>query len=401
MIIRNWKRAGVGACTAAALVVGAGLAFGPAATAAPATDPLGSTSSLVNGTVSSTTATANGTVAGATGLVNGVVSGTTTGGTTTGGTGSPVVTTSGGGADVNLGGTTVGVTTGDGLGAVVTTGGSPIVGVQLGGSAAGATGTATVENGGVGGGGGNGSGTPATSGDPAPSTGSTGSSGSSGSTPSTPVTLTALSVASEWSTVYPAKDGYRDTTVFQLSGTATDGQQHAAGGTLSLQYGSSTVATWPITATNQAIAWNGLQGGRIVPGSYTVTATIGDADGHRASATDRVVVSAKKLATASQLLTSKSVSGTHRMAPKPLDGLSKGKVTLRITSVASKVKGKQYLVFKHAGRSFKIRILNGRHTSKTVTIPRSFTSYTITHTWKKGAVKISSLKYRYTYKALK
>ena len=57
------------------------------------------------------------------------------------------------------------------------------------------------------------------------------------------------------------------------------------------------------------------------------------------------------------------------------------------------------------GRTFgkkkiKVLIRNGKLSSKAITIPRSFTTYTVSHTWKKG-VKITGLKYRYSFKALK
>jgi hypothetical protein len=212
--------------------------------------------------------------------------------------------------------------------------------------------------------------------------------------------LTGLSSVSQYKIVYPAKDGYRDSVSFTLHGTTSDGLQHAASGTAKLTFGSSTVATWQITATNQVITWNGLKSGKIVPGRYIFTASIGDGT-QSVSGTDSVDVSAKKLASTTSLLTTKSVSGTHKMSAKPLAGLKNGKVTLKIMSSVSGLKGKQYLVFKHAGKSVKVRILNGKHTSKAVTIPKSFTTYTISHTWKKGTVKIKSLKYKYSYKALK
>jgi hypothetical protein len=375
VITKNWKRAGIGACTAAALVVGAGLAFSPAANAAPAADP---TTNLLGGVTTS---------------VNGVVTGLLGSTTSTPTASSPVtIGTANGGIAVGLGSTTVGVTTGSsGLGVGVTTGNSSGVGVVIGSTTTGTTAAVGVTNPSTG---------TTTTTTPAGTSTTTPTDTSSTSPASTPIMLTALSAVAQYKTVYPAKDGYRDTVNFTLNGTTSDGQQHAASGTAKLTYGSSTVQTWPITATNQVINWNGLKGGKILPGHYVFTATIGSA-ANSVSGTDSVDSSAKKLASTTQLVTSKSVSGTHKMSAKPLAGLKTGKVTLRIVSSVSHLKGKQYLVFKHAGKSFKVRILNGKHTSKAVTVPKAFTSFTISHTWKKSVVKIKSLKYKYTYKALK
>jgi hypothetical protein len=212
--------------------------------------------------------------------------------------------------------------------------------------------------------------------------------------------LTALSATSAFQTVYPSSDGYRDSVAFQLKGTVSDGQQHAASGVATLTFGSTTVTSWPITATDNTITWNGRNNGKVVPGRYVFTAVIGDGTGAAVTGTESVDVSAKKLKATTTVYTTKSVTGKHKMAAKPLAGLAKDKVTLKVVSKISGIKGKQYLVFKHGTKKLKVLIKNGTHTSKAVTIPKSFTTYTTSHTWKKG-VTIKSLKYKYTYKALK
>ncbi|RIX27928.1 hypothetical protein D1781_10430 [Amnibacterium setariae] len=306
-----------------------------------------------------------------------------------------------GGVAVGVGGTTVSIGAGGGsVGVGVTGSGGSGVGVVLGGT----PGTTTV------------GGTVTTPTTP-PSTGTTDSAGGTPSTgtpstgapsgsgtgatpaPSTPIVLTALAVTPSLDTVYPAKDGYRDSVAFRLAGTVSDGQQHAANGVATLTFGSSTVATWAVRATNDVITWNGLKGGKVVPGRYVFTARIGDGTTSVAGSTT-VVVSPKRLAAATHVVTTKAVSGKHKMAAKPLAGLSKGKVTLRVVAKAKGIKGKQYLVFSHGKKKIKVLIRNGKHTSKAVTIPKSFTTYTVSHTWKKG-VKITGLKYRYSFKALK
>ena len=394
----HWIRSATGVCAAAALIAGAGIAFAPAASAAPtSSDPTVAPSGLL-GVVGSTLTSTTGAVGG---IVGGVLTPTPT-------STAPISVTSGGSGslDVAVGGTTVGVGVGGGsVGVGVTGPGGSGVGVVLGGSSSGGTVTGTVTPPSTPQGGTPTSGTPST-GTPStgtPTTGAPTTGSPSTGTPSggsvAPIVLTALHVTPSVTTVYPAKDGYVDTVTFRLSGTTSDGQQHAANGTATLTFGSSTVASWPIRATNDAIVWNGLKGGKVVPGRYRFTAQIGDTTAV-VSGSESVVVSAKKLATTSHVLRSKAVSGTHKMAAKPLSGLSKGKVTLKITSKAKGIKGKQYLVFSHGSKKIKVLIRNGKHTSKAITIPKSFTTYTISHTWKKG-VKIGLLQYRYSYKTLK
>jgi len=382
----HWRRAGAGTCTAAAaVIVVAGLVCAPAAQAAPFADP--------------SIGLLSGVTTGVTTVVGGVVGSSSSSSTPT-----PTPTSSAV-LGVSAGSTTVGVSTGDGLGVGVTTANAPVVTVQLGGTVSGTAGgtvgggTGTTASGGSTGSTGStdGSGGTGTSGTP----GATGDAGGSGTT-GTPATLSALTAVAQYKTVFPAKDGYRDGVSFAVHGTTSDGQRHAASGTARLMSGSTTLTTWPITSTEQTLVWNGLKGGKVTPGRYVFTATIGDSTGASISGTDWVDVSAKKLVTTTTVLTTKAVSGKHAMAAKPRDGLSKAKVYLKITAwKVTGVTGKQYLVFSHAGKKVKVRILNGTHTSKYVAIPKSFTTFTVSHTWKKHTVKVTSFTYRYKYKHLR
>ncbi|MGN6444965.1 hypothetical protein [Amnibacterium sp.] len=387
MNTKQFSRVAVGTCAAAALLVGTGLVCAPAAEAAT---PGGQTASPFDllGTVGDAVGSTTSTV---TGLL-----------------GSPTPDP----------GATTAPTTG-GVTADVTSGDTSVVTVQLGGTAQSSTGT---------------QGSTGTDGTPAPSgssttpsstptssstsntsTSSTSSSTASGmdtstagaptpasgGTPSAPATLSALSVTAQYATVFPVRDGYRDTVAFALDGVTSDGAQHVVGGTATLMLGSRVVADWPVASTDQRIVWNGMQGASLVPGRYVLTVTVGDAGGARIAATAAVDVSSARLMGTTARYASKAVSGWHRMAAKPRAAMAKGAVTLRITAVASHVKGRQYLVFTHGGKRIKVLIRNGKHTSKAVTIPKGFTSYTISHTWKKGTVRISSLLYRYAFRTLK
>ena len=418
-MMHNWKRAGLGVCTATAVALTAGLAMAPAAHAAttPTGGLLGGLTGTVNGVVGGVTGTVNGVtgtvsgvtgtttgttggLSGVTGAVNGVtgtVNGLTGGSSTTGlsgvtgtvtgllnglltGTatsnGSPVaVSTTNGSISVGLGGTTIGVNAGGGtVGAGVT--GTPV--------------KATVPTG-------------ATTTTPTTTTTTTDPVTGQVTTTTVPVTpaVSALRITSSVDTVYPAKDGYRDTVVLHVTGTTASGAAQPVAGVVVVKRGATEVKRWTIGSSTADLTWDGRSGGKIVAGAYTVTGVAVDATGTAVAAMDTLAVSAKKLVTTTQKVTSKSVSGTHVMAAKAKAGLAKGKVLLRVTTTATGVVGKQYLVFTHKGKHLKVPIQNGTHTSKAITVPKSFTTYKLSHTWKASTVSLKSVVYKYTYKKLK
>lgn len=402
-MMHNWKRAGLGVCTATAVALTAGLAMAPAAHAAttPTGGLLGGLTGTVNGvlggvtgTVNGVTGTVNGVTGAVTGAVNGATGGSTTGlsgvtGTVTGllngllsgtatSSGSPVsVSTTNGSISVGLGGTTIGVNAGGGtIGAGVGVTGAAVNGTA---STGGTTSTPT---------------TTTTTTDPV--TGQV-------TTTTVPVTpaVSALRITSSVETVYPAKDGYRDTVVLHVTGTTASGTAQPVAGVVVVKRGATEVKRWTIGSSTADLTWNGRSGGKVVAGAYTVTGVAVDATGTAVAAMDGLTVSAKKLVTATHRLSSKAVTGTHVMAAKPKAGLKTGKVLLRLTTSASGVVGKQYLVFSHKGKHLKVLIKNGTHTTKAVSVPKSFTSYTLSHTWKANTVSLKSVVYKYTYKKLK
>lgn len=419
---RQWKRAAIGVCGVTAIIVGGGAVLAPGAQAATPSDSFVHTSDLldtvggtvggiVGGLVPSTPAPAPSATGGSatpTAVPIVVLAGTVPTAAPTAAPSGPIsITTDQGTLQVGVGGATIGVGTGDGSVDVSATAGNGAgIGIQVGGSGSGATVTGAVQ-------------APSL---PTPESGVDGATATGGTVVTNPVPapaqasdpapipparpavkpnlLTALAVKAPFRTVYPQKDGYRDTVAFQLRGVAEDGQQHATRGQAVLTLGSSRVAAWPITRTDQTIVWNGLKAGKVVAGRYLLRARITDETGTALTAVESVVVSPQRLLATTHTVTSKAVSGTHAMAAKPRSGLSKGRVTMRITASVRGLKGKQYLVFRHGTKKLKVLVRNGKHASASITIPKAFTSYTISHTWKKG-VTVRSLQYEYRYKALK
>lgn len=289
-------------------------------------------------------------------------------GTGTGGVGVAVGSDGSGGSlvDVHLGGT--GGTTG--------TGGGTTTNTTTGGS------TTTVNNGGT--------------------------TTTDGSGPATaPTTAPAvskvlgLSAAPSIGTVYPVKDGYRDDVVFRVAARLASAAKSGLTGSAVLTRGSKAITQWNISQPTQDLRWNGLDHGKLVAGTYVLTATMKDATGATHTTSTKVLSSPKRLIPSTQRVSALSVSGTHAMAAAARAGLTKGVVTLRLTTVASKVVGKQFLIFQKGAKQFRVPIKQGTHTTKAVRVPKELTSYTLKHTWKKGQVKLKSIRYTYSYQSLR
>ena len=120
---------------------------------------------------------------------------------------------------------------------------------------------------------------------------------------SAPVSLalkatTAASVSlSGPSAVYPRKDGYLDTAAFTAVTRTNVGSGVPVTGTIRIARGSTTVATWSVNSRSARVVWNGLNKGKVVGGTYTLTATIAGPQGAAVSAKRSITVSSKHLVT--------------------------------------------------------------------------------------------------------
>ena len=416
------RRAGA-SCGALALLLGVGALVPLSAQAADGPSALSGLGTAVSGTVTqatttlapvttaATTATGSTSSTGSSGSVLGLVD-LNTGTAATPSSG--LVTVPGVvsvGLDGLLGGTGTGTGTGTG-GAGVTVGsdgaGGSLVDIDLGGTG-GTTGTG-------GGGGGTttntttgGSTTTVNNGSSTTTGGSTTDSSTTGSTAPTPAPTTApavskvlgFSAAPSISTVYPVKDGYRDDVVFRVAARLASAAKGGLSGSAVLTRGSKAITQWSITQPTQDLRWNGLDHGKLVAGTYVLTATLKDATGATHTTTTKVVASPKRLIASTQKVNALAVSGKHAMAAAARAGLGKGVVTLRLTTVAPKVTGKQFLIFQKGTKQLRVQIKQGTHTTKAVRVPKELTSYTLKHTWKKGQVKLKSIRYTYSYQSLR
>jgi hypothetical protein len=108
--------------------------------------------------------------------------------------------------------------------------------------------------------------------------------------------LGAVGLSKDVSTVYPAADGYRDTVAFSYTATTAGPEYLKATGKVAVSLNGRTVKAWDVISSKaRTFTWNGLNGGRIVPGKYTVTVSAKGPQASAKTATIYVNVSAKRL----------------------------------------------------------------------------------------------------------
>ncbi|WP_062518699.1 hypothetical protein [Demequina silvatica] len=122
-----------------------------------------------------------------------------------------------------------------------------------------------------------------------------------GSTASAPITIkktaiTGVSLVPSRTNVYPAKDGYRDSVRLTVIPAKSRPVIFPATGTVKVTYDGRTVKSWKLTsATKWTGTWDGLNGGRIVPGTYRVSVSIKGPEGTTRTARTTIDVSKRRL----------------------------------------------------------------------------------------------------------
>jgi hypothetical protein len=88
-------------------------------------------------------------------------------------------------------------------------------------------------------------------------------------------TLRGVGLSRSLSTVFPTRDGYRDTVSFKVVPEARTSPAPAFTGSIVIRKGTKVVKSFAIHGTvSSTVVWNGREGTRIVPGIYSVTATL-------------------------------------------------------------------------------------------------------------------------------
>lgn len=108
--------------------------------------------------------------------------------------------------------------------------------------------------------------------------------------------LTGVSLSRSESTVYPSKDGYLDTTKITVSAKSTTGKTVSTRGTVTITHKGTTVASWKVGSSKaKTLTWNGKKKGKVVAGTYTVTAKLTGPEGTAVTKKTSITVSARKL----------------------------------------------------------------------------------------------------------
>lgn len=110
-------------------------------------------------------------------------------------------------------------------------------------------------------------------------------------------TVTKLAVQRSVSTVFPVKDGYRDSVTFTVTPSITGPKSVQVTGTAKLTRAGRTARSWKLHAGVDRLVWNGKVGSAVKPGRYTLTVQAKGPQGGTRTARTTVSVSAKRLVT--------------------------------------------------------------------------------------------------------
>lgn len=105
--------------------------------------------------------------------------------------------------------------------------------------------------------------------------------------------VSKITIARQYSTVYPHRDGYRDSTRLTLTTQTSVPRTVPVKGTLVITKGSTTVKTWKITSSKKkAVTWAPSRS--LKAGTYKVTATLTNPEGSVTTKSVSITVSNKK-----------------------------------------------------------------------------------------------------------
>ncbi|BDV30415.1 hypothetical protein [Microbacterium terricola] len=147
------------------------------------------------------------------------------------------------------------------------------------------------------------------------------------------VAITGTKLATSTTTIYPVRDGYRDSVKIAVSSTATNGSTIPATGTVKVTRSGKTVKTYKLTSSKRWTAtWDGKVSGKVVPGTYKVSVSIKGPEGATKTASKTVTVKKGNLVTKT---TSKWVkAGSLMQEYLPLDRYERGYCEAHPTSGA-------------------------------------------------------------------
>lgn len=210
--------------------------------------------------------------------------------------------------------------------------------------------------------------------------------------------LTLIDLDRSSPSVYPVKDGYRDSVKFAIHALNAAGEMIPVEGTAVLTTAGSTVKSWTLDGSRTVLTWDGRVDHTIRTGVYTLAVTAWSPDGSVQTEQSKVRVLAKHVEKKAVVVRSnvgaKSISAT--MPKQLIKYFAKGQVAIRLRTVA-KVSGPAKLVFTNGGVKRTVALKNGVRTSKSFVVPEGFERVTITHDWAAGAATLKSFTAVWSY----
>jgi hypothetical protein len=252
--------------------------------------------------------------------------------------------------------------------------------------------------------------------------------------------VTSTAVASADTTVYPVKDGYKDTNIFSVKSVTSTGAAVTTTGTAKLYKAGKLVKTWKITKSTQAITWNGRIANVVKTGKYVLKVSLKGPEGATKTATKNITVSGKKLVTKSvtksmfvgstktvhtvkasgggyckKLVALTCTGATKTVSTKAATikfpalaipaavkaGQKYGTLQMRITNTSKSVKGKTVLIYND-GKTVLDPVKSGKHTTKWFTFKGTNhkTLGVSIKLGKKSHATVTKSKIEYRYKKL-
>jgi hypothetical protein len=134
--------------------------------------------------------------------------------------------------------------------------------------------------------------------------------------------VTTVSLGRSITTVYPVKDGYRDSVRFTVTPHTQGVGSVPVTGKASITRKGRTAMTWKLHSGAQHLTWNGKAHGKLVAGIYSLTVTAKGPEGASKTARTTVVVSGKRAIrhTAEQTRTASSTLTQYRTFDEYSDG---------------------------------------------------------------------------------
>ncbi len=234
------------------------------------------------------------------------------------------------------------------------------------------------------------------------------------------VAVSSTKLTASATTVYPTKDGYKDSVTLKVSSKTTTGGAVPVTGTVKITSKGKTVASWKLSSSKAwSKTWNGKVKGKVLPGTYTVSVSIKGPEGAAKVASKKITVKKGKLVTKTtkttvtrkSLLTDQlTISGVSlyagtRSVPKAVVksiayGAPKVRVSADVTRVSGDVAWGYGIADTEVGKVAEIT-KRGVSSPGWLKLPKSARKIdVILVTGESSSVTIKTFTIEYTYKVL-